>query len=51
MILTSPGTDISIDPTGGDKVATVDFLNIEMPETTDRRQRQPSNQPVWFDER
>ena len=43
----SPGTDISIDATGGDKVATVDFLNISVPEGT-TPVRQPSNQPVWF---
>ena len=44
----NPGTDIPIDAAGGDKVVTVDFLNISVPEGT-TPVRQPSNQPMWFD--
>ena len=42
------GTDLVVDPTGGDNVATVDFLNINagLDEELDD---QPSDQPVWFE--
>ena len=43
------GTDIPIDAAGGDKVVTVDFLNISVPEGT-TPVRQASNQSPWFTE-
>ena len=40
-------TEFPIDPTGGDKVAAVDFLNIQIPEDGTPNS-QPSDQPEWF---
>lgn len=46
------GTNVTLDPTGGDKVAKVDFLNIEgntgTLNTVADLQTAPSNQPEWF---
>ena len=48
------GTDLALDPTGGDNVATVDFLNIEgnrgVVNNADSVLLAPSNQPAWFTE-
>lgn len=40
-------TDFALDPTGADKIATVDFLNIDIPEDGTEG-TQPSDQPLWF---
>ena len=40
-------TDFALDPTGGDKVATVDFLDIDIADTETTRSK-PSDQPIWF---
>ena len=46
------GTNLTLDPTGGDKVAKVDFLNIEgnigTVNTVPDLQTAASNQPKWF---
>ena len=41
--------DFALDPTGGDKVATVDFLNIHDDVTDVIAANRPSNQPFWFE--
>ena len=43
----NPGTPLARDPTGSDKVAAVDFLNIEIPEDGIANS-QPSDQSAWF---
>ena len=47
------GTDLTVDPTGGDKAVKVDFLNIQdntgaSPAGVADTQLKPSNQPEWF---
>ena len=48
-VIDDAGTDLALDPTGGNNVATVDFLDIDIDteggETADSK---PSDQPVWF---
>ena len=42
-------TDLALDPTGGNNVATVDFLDIYIdPEGDETANSKPSDQPVWF---
>lgn len=49
----TPDADLTVDPTGGDKVVKVDFLNIQdntgsSPAGVADTQLKPSNQPEWF---